>query len=200
MAFPSKHEKINNVLFLFLKLTDEGGKSALKVALVDILIAENGKEHNTYDYEMMERPTGANLVVRRGQPFHLLLKLNRNFDPATDAISLIFTVAGMCETVTKSRTWWTSKITCSHSCLLNLLDAKFPSPNSGTQLYVPVLSSNSTSLPAGGWWARLVASGDLSIKVQVCWKTKNDDNSMSISWPFFTSLCLAFRFAHWQQA
>lgn len=66
----------------------------MKVKLIDILIAENGKDHHTFDYEMMERPVDANLVVRRGQPFHLLLNLNRKFDPAKDAVSLIFTVAG----------------------------------------------------------------------------------------------------------
>jgi hypothetical protein len=73
---------------------DEAGKAALKVDSVDILIAENGKDHHTFDYEMMERPVGANLVIRRGQPFNLGLKFNRNFDPATDAVFLIFTVAG----------------------------------------------------------------------------------------------------------
>lgn len=61
---------------------------------VDILISENGRAHNTYDYEMMERPVGANLVIRRGQPFNLLLKLNRNFDATTDAVSFILIVAG----------------------------------------------------------------------------------------------------------
>ena len=73
---------------------DEAGKAALKVDSVDILIAENGKDHHTFDYEMMERPVDANLVIRRGQPFNLGLKFNRNFDPATDAVSLIFTAAG----------------------------------------------------------------------------------------------------------
>ncbi len=66
----------------------------LRVLSVDILAGENGADHNTYDYELMERPTGANLVLRRGQPFNLLLKLNRNFNSVTDAASFIFTVAG----------------------------------------------------------------------------------------------------------
>ena len=61
---------------------------------MDILVNENGKAHKTYDYELMERPL-PNLVIRRGQPFQLLLKLNRNFNAETDAISFIFTVAGM---------------------------------------------------------------------------------------------------------
>lgn len=161
------------------RATDEAGKAALKVASVDILVPENGKEHYTYDYEMMERPTGANLVVRRGQPFHLLLKFNRKFDAAVDAVSLIFTVAGKWADKTclpifveldvfqKSVfllffsffviffVWWLKK------------DTRQPSPSNGTLIALPVLSDNSSPLPAGGWWARLVASGDSDIKVQV---------------------------------
>ncbi|XP_046450915.1 annulin-like [Daphnia pulex] len=156
---------------------DEAGKAALKVGLVDILIAENGKDHHTFDYEMMERPVDANLVVRRGQPFNLVLKFNRNFDPATDAVSLIFTVA----------------------------DAKMPSPSNGTTIAIPVLNDNSSSLPAGGWWARLVASSELSIKVQVCtlatsvvgvWKldvdTKFIPTSTSLSYSLPSRIYLIF--------
>lgn len=82
----------NIMTFLNARL-DDGGVT-LKVLSVDILSGENGRDHNTYDYELMERPTGANLVVRRGQSFCLLLKLNRNFNAVTDAASFIFTVAG----------------------------------------------------------------------------------------------------------
>lgn len=57
--------------------------------------AENGRDHHTYEYELMERNVGANLVVRRGQPFQLSIKLNRNYNPTTDALSLIFNVAGI---------------------------------------------------------------------------------------------------------
>lgn len=83
-----------------LRRLDEAGKAALRLTSVDILAAENGKDHHTYDYEMMERPAGAELVVRRGQPFHLGLKLNRNFNPSTDAVSLIFTVVGITSVTT----------------------------------------------------------------------------------------------------
>lgn len=74
-------------------ISDDGGKT-LNVTSVDILVGENGRAHHTYDYELMERPL-PNLVIRRGQPFNLLLKLNRNFNPDTDALSFIFTVSGM---------------------------------------------------------------------------------------------------------
>lgn len=54
-----------------------------------------------------------------------------------------------------------------------------PSPSNGTTIAIPLLNDNSSSLPAGGWWARLVASSELSIKVQVCHlekELKNYDN------------------------
>lgn len=66
----------------------------MKLNSVDILVAENGKAHYTYDYELMERTIGAELVLRRGQPFNLALKLNRNYNPETDGISLVFNVVG----------------------------------------------------------------------------------------------------------
>lgn len=79
---------------MHLLSADEGGKAVLKLNAVDILVAENGKNHYTYDYELMERTSGAELVLRRGQPFYLKLKLNRNYNPETDGVSLIFNVAG----------------------------------------------------------------------------------------------------------
>ena len=73
--------------------TEEDGVT-LKVVSVDQLIGENGKHHSTFDYELMERGEAAHLVVRRGQPFHLLIKLNRRFEQTDDAVSFIFTVTG----------------------------------------------------------------------------------------------------------
>ena len=67
----------------------------MQLTSVDILATENGQDHHTYDYELMERPEDAQLVVRRGQPFNLQLGFNRDFDPETDAVSLVFTVVGM---------------------------------------------------------------------------------------------------------
>ena len=42
----------------------------------------------------MERPAGADLVIRRGQPFHLALTFNRRFQQENDGLSLVFTVPG----------------------------------------------------------------------------------------------------------
>ena len=75
-------------------MISDDGERPLNVTSVDILVGENGRAHHTYYYELMERPL-PNLVIRRGQPFNLLLKLNRNFNPDTDALSFIFTVSGM---------------------------------------------------------------------------------------------------------
>lgn len=41
-------------------------------------------DHRTKDYEIMQRGTG--LVVRRGQPLYLNVKLNRNYNPRSDSI------------------------------------------------------------------------------------------------------------------
>ena len=73
-------------------LTDE---QMLQVVSVDLLTGENGRSHRTFDYELMERPSGADLVVRRGQPFHLAITFNRRFQQEDDALCLVFTVAGI---------------------------------------------------------------------------------------------------------
>ena len=66
----------------------------LQVRSVDLLTVENGRSHRTFDYELMERPGGTNLVVRRGQPFQLMLNLNRRFNPQNDGLSFVFLVPG----------------------------------------------------------------------------------------------------------
>lgn len=73
----------------------DADEDTFKVQSVDILVSQNGKAHYTYDYELMERSENAELVVRRGQPFQLLLNCNRDYQPANDAVSLVFTVAGV---------------------------------------------------------------------------------------------------------
>lgn len=54
----------------------------------------NGREHHTDKYEATHRRSGSqsNLVVRRGQPFRLVITFNRAFDSITDKISFIFTL------------------------------------------------------------------------------------------------------------
>ena len=71
-----------------------------------------------------------------------------------------------------------------------------PSPSNGTTIGIPVLSDNSSSLPAGGWWARLIASSELSIKVQVC----RDFDKRYCYYDLQALPYSSCRFAPWQQA
>ncbi|XP_032833350.2 coagulation factor XIII A chain-like [Petromyzon marinus] len=59
-----------------------GRRRHLAVLSVDQLIAANRARHRTSDYEV------DNLVLRRGEPFDLQLKLNRPYDPIRDKIRL----------------------------------------------------------------------------------------------------------------
>ncbi|XP_014217645.1 annulin-like [Copidosoma floridanum] len=70
-------------------------RSVLTIVHVDYCVAENAKAHRTSRYEVSNRPSGeALLVVRRGQSFVLDLTLSRNYDPAIDNISMVFTYNG----------------------------------------------------------------------------------------------------------
>lgn len=69
---------------------------ALRVHSLDFCIDSNGREHHTDKYDAMHRNSvpglDANLVVRRGQPFRLIINFNRPFDSFRDSISFIFTL------------------------------------------------------------------------------------------------------------
>ena len=68
----------------------------LTVVHVDFCIDDNGEQHHTSRYELMNRePSQARLVARRGQPFVIDVSLSRNYDPAIDGISIFFTVDGV---------------------------------------------------------------------------------------------------------
>lgn len=70
--------------------------SVLAIVHVDYCLDDNGDQHRTSRYELMTREVSeARLVVRRGQPFVLDLHLSRNYDPAIDGISIIFTLEGV---------------------------------------------------------------------------------------------------------
>lgn len=63
---------------------------------VDYCIDDNGEAHHTSRYELMNRGANqARLVVRRGQAFHLDINLSRNYDPAIDGMSIVFTLDGI---------------------------------------------------------------------------------------------------------
>lgn len=69
-------------------------KGVLVIKSVDQCIEENGRDHHTDKYFLMNsKPGTESLVVRRGQPFKLILKTNRKYIEETDGISFIFAVA-----------------------------------------------------------------------------------------------------------
>ncbi|XP_038055655.1 protein-glutamine gamma-glutamyltransferase K-like [Patiria miniata] len=57
-------------------------KTQLKVLSVDLSVERNQQEHKTSKYKV------DNLVLRRGQPFHLNVKFDRDFKPSTDELVL----------------------------------------------------------------------------------------------------------------
>lgn len=55
---------------------------------------KNGKDHHTGQYDLVEREADRRLVVRRGQPFTIVLNTNHAYDQEKDKISLVFSVKG----------------------------------------------------------------------------------------------------------
>lgn len=79
--------------FNFQTITANDSSGALRVHSLDFCFEINGREHHTDKYEAMHRnKVPSNLVIRRGQPFRLIISFNRPFDPLTDSISFIFTL------------------------------------------------------------------------------------------------------------
>lgn len=72
------------------------GAGALRVRSLDFCLDENGREHHTDKYDTMHRssPSGltSNLIIRRGQPFRLIVNFDRSFDSFRDSVSFIFTL------------------------------------------------------------------------------------------------------------
>lgn len=62
---------------------------------LDFCFEINGREHHTDKYDAMHRnKVASNLVIRRGQPFRLVVSFNRPIDSSRDSVSLIFTLLG----------------------------------------------------------------------------------------------------------
>ena len=61
---------------------------------MEYLVTENTVAHRTDEYEItqtgQERPP--QLVIRRGQPFEVELKLDRKFNPELDLINIIMEI------------------------------------------------------------------------------------------------------------
>lgn len=61
----------------------------LTVETVYMYEKENAKLHNTYNFELihLEEPTA---IFRRGQPFNLAVRFNRDYNEETDVVRLLF--------------------------------------------------------------------------------------------------------------
>lgn len=71
----------------------EGNVSAerARISAIDVLSEENGRSHHTGQYDMVQ---GGGLVIRRGQPFNLILHFDKKFNFKKNTIRLVFK-AGM---------------------------------------------------------------------------------------------------------
>ncbi|KAL1401749.1 hypothetical protein pipiens_006383 [Culex pipiens pipiens] len=121
-------------------------EEALEVLSVDSCIGENGEAHRTGRFELMNRSeidgSPSVLVVRRGQPFKLVVHCNRSFDEDRDVISLMLAVDPKDE----------DKISHGH----------------GTVVYLPVESrSESVEEDEHDWRATLDAVEDNVLTVSV---------------------------------
>lgn len=73
----------------------QASSNVLTVQSIDFCLSENGNSHHTSRFDVMKKEKDASLVVRRGQSFLLDITFHRQFNPSIDAVSFIFTVAGM---------------------------------------------------------------------------------------------------------
>lgn len=93
-------KKSNFVNKNFVSVTDETDnnvipltKKILCINFVDQCLEENGRNHHTDKYWTMNQALSPHLVVRRGQPFKLILSTSRKYSEESDGLSFIFTVS-----------------------------------------------------------------------------------------------------------
>lgn len=72
------------------------GGDVLTVRHVDLCLEQNGTDHHTRRFELMQRDAvpgeSSQLVVRRGQAFRLKIACHRPFDRSRDSLSFAFTI------------------------------------------------------------------------------------------------------------
>ncbi|KAL3860744.1 hypothetical protein ACJMK2_010819 [Sinanodonta woodiana] len=75
-----------------LRGPDKEDTETIKVASVNLNIADNTKEHHTNEYDITEDLPGQKrqLVVRRGQSFTITLEFDRDYDESRDDLRLVF--------------------------------------------------------------------------------------------------------------
>jgi transglutaminase 1 len=67
----------------------EAGPAPNEVVSVELFPRDNAKAHHTSNYEIVDNANPA-LVVRRGDPFYLAIRLNGAYDQNRDKIRLEF--------------------------------------------------------------------------------------------------------------
>ncbi|XP_014253448.1 hemocyte protein-glutamine gamma-glutamyltransferase-like [Cimex lectularius] len=80
----------NNVTSNYLKKRNVQGNAAVErdvaqVTLVELYLADNAKVHNTERFEI----SNESLVLRRGQPFYLAVRFDKEFDPNSDTLRFV---------------------------------------------------------------------------------------------------------------
>lgn len=71
---------------------ERASKRPLSIKNVDMNIADNCKAHHTDKFELTQLPEDKReLVIRRGQEFSLILKLDQEYDKAKHDLVLHFT-------------------------------------------------------------------------------------------------------------
>ncbi|KAI4464381.1 protein-glutamine gamma-glutamyltransferase [Holotrichia oblita] len=109
----------------------------LIVREIDPCIVENGQAHHTAKYELMTRTIEPQLVIRRAQPFKIILTLSRPYKEDMDGISFIFFVE----------------------------DEQKPSYGQGTLIAIPLLKRVDQKSP--GWSAVVDKVDDALLTVQI---------------------------------
>ncbi|KAH6947542.1 hypothetical protein HPB50_019687 [Hyalomma asiaticum] len=69
------------------------GDSIVQVRGVNLRVAENAEQHRTDEFQLTKGNDPV-LVVRRGDPFKLILELSRHYNPDKDTLAFVFTVKG----------------------------------------------------------------------------------------------------------
>ncbi|XP_055683515.1 annulin isoform X2 [Lutzomyia longipalpis] len=86
----------NNRLPIARYYSPGGGGDVLTVRHVDLCLEQNGTDHRTKRFELMQRDAvpgeTSQLVVRRGQPFRLRIACHRPFDRNRDSLSFSFII------------------------------------------------------------------------------------------------------------
>lgn len=66
---------------------DDVSSNRARVSAIDILSEENSRQHHTEKYDAVQ---AGGLVVRRGQPFNLMLQFDRKFSLKKNTLRLVF--------------------------------------------------------------------------------------------------------------